>query len=217
MAELETTQFLTPTYLLLTAKNLLQNMGVKLSDQELTAQLADKNSFYYQVLAAMALNTYNNMLLDQIADLQLYCQEMLMNMIFAYYALKIENPEWAEVQIGISENLEFFQHAFENNAEEYEQLQTSHLHLKHKTLLMNQQQVQAWQDLQIQNAAAITAELENQGMQLSTNFKQRLQKNLQQMDADFTVSASLLKKLKLKQQPDFVTKAIIHTLIQDWS
>ncbi len=78
------------TYGILTAERVLERFNVRLSREELTAQLHDSNSRYYHLLTLPMKNLFNGILMNQVYDYQVYAQRVLVDYV-------LSNPNASDV------------------------------------------------------------------------------------------------------------------------
>lgn len=204
------------TYLTVTTENLLRSWGIELSNEEIQKQAEANDTFYRQIMRVPAKHLYNNILLTQTADLQHYCQEELVNLIFANYTVSVENPEsGGTFQEESQAELDSLQEQFEEQAESLQILKEEHNEITENINTLAKKQLDEWRQLQTENAAEITRLFREEGVELSNEFQARLQKKLEQNAAEVDIPKDVLKSLKIKTEPDMLTKSIISTLLEE--
>lgn len=203
------------SYTVQTANDILRKYDVKMSQQELISQLTDNDSFYKRLLRVPALGIYNESLLNECSDICDYCQDELINVIFANQNMVNASSNKSALTNKQQEELENLQ---ERSDEINKSLGSAR---KDQEAVVNQYSsvvefnVQKWKELIEESADQIIAKLEELNFTLSPNFREKLIRRLDKQGAGINFSKDALAAFHLKDKISGIEKAILSTLIEE--
>lgn len=204
------------TYAVQTAETLLRGYGVTFSKKDMTTQLMDNSSFYKKLLQVPAITIYNDYLLRQCREMQFYCAEQVVNMLFANSGLQAANPEGkaplSEQKQQAVMNIQDINNEFDHDLNDVAEQQQ---HIMEQTKAISKQAIMDWDKHIAASTDKIVVKLTELGFQLSTEFPNKLKQRLKKRGAGMDIPAEQLTEYHVKAKLSGIEKAIIGTLIEE--
>lgn len=204
------------TYLAVTTNNLLKNLGVDMTDEEIKMQLASSDSFYRAVLKPPAATILADLSFAQMEDSHQHFQEQLINTIFANYALMAEgNEDNAALPDSAQAEIERLQEECEQEAEKIERMRTEQADTKHKVYNEAVEKIKEWEAYNKQQAEKITEQIRAESFEVSDSFSRRLEKRLNQRAIGVEVPLEKSQAFQFDDKDSPVVQAVMATLLEE--
>jgi len=204
------------TYAVETAGNVLRKYGVTLSLNEVSSQLMDNRSFYKHLLQVPALSIYNEYLVQQCNEMQIYCSEQLINVLFANATFIPPTPESEPILTPEKQQeLTQLQTISDELSEKFNETKEQQQQLQQQYDDVAQQKIQDWDTLMQNSADTIVAKLNEIGFTISSDFRERLIKRLTKNGAGLNIPQNTLTSFHIKRKISGIEKAILATLIEE--
>lgn len=205
------------TYSLLTADNILRDLGVQMPKKVLAGQLADPQAFYHLIVRLPAEQLYNYLLLDQAQSMTDYAQYLAYDsQSRVNRALKFaeSDSDTSMPLTSVANQIDTLNETLKQLNQDIQGVTTENAKLKSEIRGALVEQIAAWQQTQAENYQTILAALEADGIKLNDEQQELLRARLDQEGAGIEIPKEVLKQLKIKSDPTPAQKAVIMTLME---
>ena len=163
-----------------------------------------------------ALFIYNDYLINQCYNMEYYCADQVMNMVFATSTAKAQHKEGkSPISKERGDRIYKLQTKSNDNVHALDSLMEQHNRALQDYNSLANSKVKQWHELVSDHVQQIIAKLQEMGFSLSENFKATLQKNLNKQGSDREISAEDVSEYEIKKQLSSIENAIVSSLIAE--